>query len=236
VDINFNDLIQLQTLDEKIKEISLFLEKIPVRIEKIDQKIKTSFESIALSKEKLVLNQKKRRDLEADVQDAKAQIAKYRHQLNGVKTNKEYSALLKEINESEEKIEKLEEQILEEMLSADEIENEIKRAEEKATQDKEKFSVSKEEIVQEEKEKENGIRSLEAEKEGIIPQIPKDQVKLYRSIFSKNNGIALSPVTDDFCSMCQIRIRPQVLNELIAQKTIILCENCGRILYWVSNS
>lgn len=46
------------------------------------------------------------------------------------------------------------------------------------------------------------------------------------------SGIALSPVTDDFCSMCHMRIRPQVLNELKEAKKLIICEACGRILYW----
>jgi predicted nucleic acid-binding Zn-ribbon protein len=29
-----------------------------------------------------------------------------------------------------------------------------------------------------------------------------------------------------------VRIRPQVLNELLSTRKLILCENCGRILYW----
>ncbi len=71
-----------------------------------------------------------------------------------------------------------------------------------------------------------------AEKEKLTPAIPTVSLNLYLSIFHKNHGIALSRVTDVFCSMCQIRIRPQVINELIAQEKLILCENCGRILYW----
>jgi predicted nucleic acid-binding Zn-ribbon protein len=54
------------------------------------------------------------------------------------------------------------------------------------------------------------------------------------SIFNKKNGSALSPVKGDFCAMCHMRIRPQMLNEIRDRNKIHLCENCGRILYWVT--
>lgn len=236
MDINFKSLINLQNLDEKIKEISLFLEQTPSHLKKIDAQIKNGFKIVSEAKEILADNQKKRRSLEANVQDVKALIAKLRHQSNGVKSNKEYRAISKEINEAEEKIEALEEEIISEMLTADEIESEIRKAEEKAKKNQEQLQKEKESILNNSKDKEEEKKNVVSQKEKIIPDIPSQQVKLYLKIFDKNNGIALSPVTDDFCSMCQIRIRPQVLNELIAQTKLILCENCGRILYYKKKS
>lgn len=233
MEIDFKKLIELQELDDKIRDVSLFLENLPSRIQEIDRRIETSIEIVNRTKEKLSQNQKRRRQLEADVQDNKTQIEKYRRQLGGVKTNKEYSTLLKEIENSTHLIEEKEELILEEMLTADEIENEIRTAEKEAEETKSYFLKQKTELEQTGKEKEAERRDLSAKKDAMIPSIPKDQINPYTTIFKKMGGIALSPVTDDFCSMCQIRIRPQVLNELIAGNTVILCENCGRILYWV---
>jgi predicted nucleic acid-binding Zn-ribbon protein len=76
-------------------------------------------------------------------------------------------------------------------------------------------------------------KKLTQEKDELVPKIPSEQVSLYLKISPKKNGIALSPVYDDFCSMCHVRIRPQVLNELKSLEKVILCENCGRILYWL---
>ena len=45
-------------------------------------------------------------------------------------------------------------------------------------------------------------------------------------------GTAMSRISDDFCSLCMMRVRPQLLDEIIAAKAIITCEACGRILYW----
>jgi predicted nucleic acid-binding Zn-ribbon protein len=236
VDIDFDSLIQLQTLDEKIRNTSLFLEDAPSRIKAIDKEIEDSAQILSQAKEKMVQNQKRRRTLETQVQDIKVKISKYKQQLNNVKTNIEYRSLLKEIDEAQVQIESLEEKIISDMLVADDIEEEIKEAEKKANEIKNNLSKEKEAFLGEKKEKEETKKRLESEKEKLIPVIPSDLLNLYQQIFGKNNGISLSAVTDDFCSMCQIRIRPQILNELIAQSTIILCENCGRILYWKKKS
>jgi hypothetical protein len=233
VDIDFDNLIKLQSIDEKIRETSLLLEKIPAQLKEIDKSIEAQFQIVEKAKEKLAQNQKKRRNLEADVQDIKAQIGRYKHQQAGVKTNKEYSALLKEINESQKRIDAKEEDIISEMLGADEIGEEIQSATAKANKAKEKLTQDKAVLNTKNQELEEEKKRLLLSRDEIIPRIPKDQYSLYKKAFKKMNGLVMSPVTGDFCSMCQIRIRPQVLNELIAANQIILCENCGRILYWL---
>ena len=57
-------------------------------------------------------------------------------------------------------------------------------------------------------------------------------MKLYMSIFNKKGGAAMSAVKGEFCSLCHVRIRPQMINEIRERTKIYLCENCGRILYW----
>ncbi len=232
MDIDFEKLIQLQKLDTEIGNISLLLEKIPSQIEEINKKIEESSQIVAHAKEKMIQNQKKRRELEAEVKDTKEPMVKYKRQLNEVKTNREYSSLLKEIDEAQEKINQLEEEIISEMLSADEIEEEIKLSNQKYNESEDKFSKEKEVLNQRKKVLEEEKEKLAQEKNELTPNIPSAQVNLYLKIFNKKSRIALSPVKDDFCSMCHMRIRPQVLNELKEKKEIYLCENCGRILYW----
>jgi len=234
--IDFKSLIKLQNTDELIIEISEIIEKTPSKINTIDNKIEASIETTASAKQDLSENQKKRRELEANLQDINIRIEKYKRQLNNVNTNIEYRSLLKEIDTAQNKIKVIEEQILEEMLIADEIGAKIKEAEKIAEETKRKLTIEKDSLIKENKKREEERQHLYKEKENISPLIPANLKNLYNDLSEKNGGIALSPVTDDFCSICQIRIRPQVLNELIAQKKIILCENCGRILYWKNNS
>jgi predicted nucleic acid-binding Zn-ribbon protein len=232
VDIEFEKLIQLQELDSQIKNTSISLENIPRQIEDINKKKEESFQIITRAKEKMAQNQKNRRDLEAEVKDIKERISKFNLQLNDVKTNIEYKSLLKEIDEAQRRVGALEDEIINEMLSADEIEEEIKAASQKFSKVEEEFSKEKEILQKKKKESEDKKNELTKKREALMTQIPADRTLLYLKIFKSKNGIALSPIMGEFCSLCHMRIRPQVLNELKGNEQLILCENCGRILYW----
>jgi predicted nucleic acid-binding Zn-ribbon protein len=236
VDVDFENLINLQRLDTEIRRLSAFLNNIPSQIAEIDKKINDSAQIVDKAKENLALNQKKRRSLEDEVNEVKVKTSKYKVQLNEIKTNVEYTSLLKEIEVAQQKIDQLEEEIISLMLSSDDIEKEIKQATEKHCQEETKLSKEKETINQKKQELEIQIKELTQEKEKLLNQIPLSQSKLYSELSEKKNGVALSPVKGEFCSMCHMRVRPQVLNELRVEKEIIFCENCGRILYWLKKS
>jgi len=232
VEIAFDKLIRLQHVDAEINTISTLLEAIPVKIEAIDHEIKASIDIVTQAKEKLSANQKKRRELEGQVKDLKVQAGKFKRQLNDVKTNKEYTAFLKEIEATDRKADTIEEEIINEMIAADDIEKEIKTANIKKAEEESRLQKERAAVFQNQKELEGRKEVLSRERESLLPLIPPDQLKLYLRINKKMNGLAMSSVTDDFCSLCQMRIRPQLLNEIMEMKKIITCEACGRILYW----
>ncbi len=234
MDIDYDLIIEIQRLDTEIREASLVLEGIPRLVQDIDKKIQTDSKLVADAKDKMSQNQKKRRDLETEVKDIKVQIGKYKRQLNEIKTNKEYTSLLKEIEEAQHKVDTLEETIIAEMLAADDVEEEIKAATHRQGQDEE--SLKKEKLVLDEKMKETEAKfaALNREREALLPRIPREQLMLYESLSQKKGGAALSPITGEFCAMCHMRVRPQMLNEIRDKVNVILCENCGRILYWTT--
>ena len=232
VDIEFERLIQLQELDSQIKNTSIFLENIPLQIEDINKKKEETFQIVTQAKEKMAQNQKNRRNLEEEVKDIKVKISKFNLQLNDIKTNIEYKLLLKGIDGAQKRVSELEDEIINEMLSADEIEEEIKAASQKYSKVEEEFSKEKEILQEKQKESENKKNELTKKREVLLTKIPADRTRIYLKIFKSKDGIALSPLTGEFCSLCHMRIRPQVLNELTGNEKLILCENCGRILYW----
>ena len=157
---------------------------------------------------------------------------KYKSQLNSVKTNLEYSSLLREIDEIQNKIDSVEEQIITEMLMADDLEEAIQSAERQAEVIKDEFSRVKETIIREKETREAEKTALLEKRKTLVPHIPLDLMAQYSALSGKLEGIALSPIKDEFCAMCYMRIRPQMLNEIRSEKEVILCENCGRILYF----
>lgn len=236
VDVEFEKLIQLQELDNSLRQTSVELSDIPRLIDQVEKKIKAGSDLLLEAKNKLGRNQKKRRDLEAEVKDLKVLITKFKRQLNEVKSNKEYTSLLKEIQDTQANMDTLEEEIIKELLVADEIEEEIRTATMKQKNEEEHLQQEIEALTHRKKELEEQKNQLLKQKEELIPDIPQAQLQLYLNIAKKRGGIALSKVVDEFCSMCQLRIRPQMLNEIRDRSKIHLCESCGRILYFESSS
>jgi uncharacterized protein len=232
VEIAFDQLIQLQRVDAERQAISSLLDAIPAKIETIDQAIKSASDIVGQAKDKLTTNQKKRRDLEGEIKTIKEHLAKFKRQLNDVKTNKEYTALLKEIGEAQHKADKIEEDILNEMIFADDIEKEIKTANARKTEEERRLQKEKGAILAERAQMDERLAALSREREALRPQIPPDQLRLYDRVAHKMKGVAMSPVTDDFCSLCQLRIRPQMLNDIMEMNKVITCEACSRILYY----
>jgi hypothetical protein len=236
VEQEFESLISLQEIDKRLISLKKELNQIPSRLKQIEDKRRKNKEELSKAKEKLITNQKKRKELELEVQSLKEKVSKYKKQLYEVKTNKEYASMLREIEYTEGEIEKLEEKIIEELLKADDIKAEIKKAEEVNQKEDNKLKEEEQQIKQKQDKILKEIEQLNQEKEGLIPKVPKNYLDLYDKIFAKKNGIVLSPVSDEFCSICNMRIRPQVINELKSNKDLKFCENCGRILYWAGKS
>ena len=232
MDIDFAKLIRLQEIDSEIRQTCLYLDNLPRLIEENDRKAQADTQAVAEAKDKLARNQKRRRDLEGQVKDFKATSAKYKRQLSEVKTNREYTGFLKEIEDSQRQVDGCEEQIITEMLAADDIEEEIRTALVRQNQEADVLRKDKEVLLQKQKEMEGRRARLEAERAALLPQIPAEQQRLYQAIAAKKSGVAMSPVRGDFCAMCHMRIRPQMLNEIREGTNVIVCENCGRILYW----
>ena len=232
MDIDFDLIIQLQHLDSDIHASALVLESIPHLVQDVDKRIQAGSTAVAEAKDRMAQNQKRRRDLETEVKDLKAQIGKYKRQLNEVKTNKEYTSFLKEIEETQHKVDGLEEAIIAEMLAADDVEEEIRTATRKQGQEEEILHKERQALDEKAREMEKKKARLLEERDALLPRVSPEQLRLYEAIFLKKGGIAISPVKDDFCAKCHMRIRPQMLNEIHERVKIILCENCGRILYW----
>jgi uncharacterized protein len=232
VDIDFDKIIQLQEIDTELRDTTLVAESIPRLIQDIEKKIQAGSKVLADAKDKMAHNQKRRRDLETEVKDLKLQIGKYKRQLNEVKTNKEYTSLLHEIEETQHKVDSLEEAIIAEMLAADDIEEEIKTATHKQGLEAENFKNEMRALEAKLKELEEKKAKLQNDKAALVPLVPPEQLRLYESIYTKKGGAPLSPVKGEFCAKCHMRIRPQMLNEIRDKTKVILCENCGRILYW----
>jgi len=55
---------------------------------------------------------------------------------------------------------------------------------------------------------------------------------LFEHISNQRQGIAVVEAREGLCTFCNVRLRPQVFNDLRLNNTLIQCDSCQRILYF----
>lgn len=228
-------LIELQALDLHLSELRKEIAALPEQIARIEQSVARAREAVEKARQRVLDLKKDRKKLELDVEDWRGKISKYKDQLYQVKTNEAYKALQEEIRNAEGAMGRAEDRLLEEMVGSEDADHDVKRAE-AALSDEERSAGKEREVLLQEKAKvEADLASGEATALELTREIPEDVIVHYHRIARKHGGIALAEAREEACSMCSVRIRPHVMQQLrhLGNDEIIHCETCTRILYYV---
>ena len=171
------------------------------------------------------------KDKELQLQQKEEQIKKLQTQLYQLKSNKEYSTMLTEIQGIKADNSIVEEEMIKLMDEIDVAKKKI--AEEKELFKKEEIDAQKEKDASKTREKDVDIRlsDLSAQREKIVPGIEKQIIARYERVLKNRDGLAIVPVEHSACGGCHMNLPPQVVSEAKLKEDIIVCGSCNRILY-----
>lgn len=225
-------LVKVQSIDYRIEEISLEKEKKPVELQKLERNLEISHEDFnkIVKKEKDL--QKKRREIELDLDEIAEKVKKSKKRLLEVKTNKEYQALLKEIEERERLRLDKEDQVLDILEEIEKLTNEIAGKSRALAAMKEKHEKEKVELDRFIGRLEGQLTGLATERKSVVMMIKPHLMERYNFIKERRNGTAVVAVRNAICQACHMNIPPQTYNELQRGDQIMTCPNCQRIIYW----
>lgn len=229
-------MIELQNTLSTIDRLEQFLSEGPSLLEKIDQHMKEEEEKVLSKKRKLEDLQKERRQEEGDLQLLNSRLEKYKDQLMAVKSNKEYTVMLQEIEQCEKDIEKEEEDIIRKMYEIDSLQNEVREVEENFKKARKSLEEQKANTEKDLSRAEQEIENLKRRREELQKGLPEDLLEEFTKILSIRGGMAVTRARDGICEACKIRIRPQVYIEVKSNSKIINCDHCDRFLYWEERS
>jgi predicted nucleic acid-binding Zn-ribbon protein len=230
-------LIELQQVDSVIFDIQQRLDEFPKLLQRLDQQLAEHEESLATVQKRLEEQEKLRRSKELDVESRQAQIKKYQSQLLQVKTNKEYSALLTEINGLKTKNSLTEDDILELMESIERARKAIVDAEKEAEKEKVKVAEVKEAKHAEQAELGRDLAKNQAQREEIAADVEGKVLNEYTKLLKLRNGVAVIAVEDEgVCLGCHVAVTPQMFAEIKSGDFLHRCPTCFRFLYWTDHA
>jgi len=233
VNADLERLIELQRLDTTAQEAERRIADAPSREKALDARLELVRQRLADAKTRLSDNQTARRIVEKDVAVVQGRLSKFRDQLMEVKTNREYQAMQKEIEVAQTDVKAMEEKLLERMLEADEIAAIVKRAEAELAGDQKVIDAERNALNKEIGELQSSLERVRAQRAELTRAIPPPLLTTFELVARRRNAVGVAEARDGICTICHVRLRPQVFNNIRKNDSIIQCDSCQRILYFV---
>ena len=117
------------------------------------------------------------------------------------------------------------------MISAETGQAHLKSAEAQLKENQQQVHTERKELEEENKRDLGALESYLKERKEIATSIPDDLLTHYDRVRKHRSGTGVSPARNEVCALCQVRIRPQIFQEIRKNDQIIACDACQRILY-----
>ena len=225
-------LVRLQQLDNRIRILTDEQQQLPQQLQPYEVAGCEAREALAVLQGDLEQAERQRRALERDLDGDQARQARTQGRLHAIKTNKEYSAVLAEIEMGKQRISALEDQVLDLMEFAEqqrqasqEYDRRVQEAVKTLEEQSNKIEQTSQALAQQ-------ITTNEAERQRIVVQLDADLYATYQKIIAQRDGLAVVQIYDDTCGGCHLMVRPQLLSDIRRQETLVQCPHCQRVLLW----
>jgi hypothetical protein len=227
-------LIHLQELDLIAERLRRRIADMPAARAALDARVESRTAAVDAVKARVAANQAARRDLEKDLAAVQGRLSKFKNQLMEVTTNKEYQAMQKEISVAEEEVSAQETRMLECMEDADGLAVELKAAEAALRTDKAEAARELQQLDAERGDIERRLQQTLQERQALAAEVSRDALAVFERVAHGRKGLAVAEARDGLCTVCHVRLRPQVFNEVRRNDSLIQCDSCTRILYFVT--
>ncbi|MEW5994831.1 MAG: C4-type zinc ribbon domain-containing protein [Candidatus Zixiibacteriota bacterium] len=229
---HLEQLLKLQIIDYDLGELDRSKEYLPDMMDNLNKEIIEARERLETATRLLEEAKIRHKHLELEVSAKEAELEKYQKQMMTIKTNKEYDALVAEIDAVKSVISEKETELLQTMEQLSELEE--KMPELKQQLDRVEENDSRQLKILQEKIDTIGekVSSKEAERRAITTSIPRQTLSLYERVRRGKGGAVVVVVRKRSCSACHNALTPQKVQEIRRGDRIHTCDACGRLLYW----
>ncbi len=225
-------LVELQKVESEIGRTNIRCRTLPEKIAELDEAFKM-FQNDVEEKRKIYDDiQKSHREKEEKLKRGQETLKKAKERLSEVKTNKEYQAVLKEIEGIESKNSETEDEIISLLEKIDHIKADLGKKEKEIKSYQLQYAEEKNKLEEELNSLDAALRDCRKRGDELRKRTAADFLKKYEAIRSLHNGLAVVPVWKEICEGCHMKIPAQLYNDVQKFIELCLCPNCSRIIYW----
>jgi predicted nucleic acid-binding Zn-ribbon protein len=232
-----NGLLKLQSVENRLRAEKSKLTRCRRNVVIQENLIRSLQNALEAKKEEVQLTKVQFDRLELELKSKDETIAKLRASLNNAKTNKEYAAVLTQLNTTKADNSKTETQSLELLKDIEADEAECKDIQKQIDEQKEKLEQTRKESEILANKYQTEIDKIQSEWDQVAQTIPKDSLDKFKRVAETYDGHAVALIEEQpgkkgaySCGGCFMGITAESVNLLMTKDDIIRCPNCTRIL------
>lgn len=225
-------LKEMQDVDYWIGELERSREFLPEMMRNLETEIEQIAIDLKAKKERLVAARLETRELELSVAEQKEHVGKYQEQMLTIKTNKEYDALVVQIDASKTQIAGDEERLLALMAEIEELKSNVAELEEKTTTIRTLNNEKLKELQIQMDSVQGKVDEKEAQREHLKAKVPKNVMAIYERVRKGRGGDVVVRLRRGACGECYKSQPPQKVQLVKRGDSLQTCASCGRILIW----
>jgi predicted nucleic acid-binding Zn-ribbon protein len=130
----------------------------------------------------------------------------------------------------------LEDQVLERMLEADELTAAVKKMDAALAAEQKAVEADRRALAAEIAALTTSLDRIAADRAAIVSKIDRQVLATFELVASRRGGLGIAEARDGHCTICHVRLRPQVFNTVRRNDSIIQGDSCQRILYFVPSA
>ena len=224
-------LLRIQGIVEKSRAARRVERDAPGRLEEIESRFRERNAEYVAVKERYDALDADQRKRAGDLEELEEHKTKYMDDLMQVQNQREYAAMLKEIDTVKAQISENEEAILTDLEEIEEVKGDLSSHEEHIQEERERVKNESAEVEAEAGAARKTIAELEEERREAEAELPRSLVATVKRLEAGRQGVFLSKAVDGVCQSCYVRVRPQVFQEIKLATKLHSCSNCKRLLY-----
>lgn len=224
-------LKELQDIDCEAKSVRAERRKLEQELADIDADLDRIRDMVAKLDEDLDALQAERRELHHALEVERENVVKAESRLPEIKTQKEYIAVLKEVDTAKKLNRDLEERIEQKDAEIAALEQERGEKDGELSTQGEKMSARRTEIEEQLAQFDASLGSKEGDRDSLLQQIPAPVRKRYQMLLDRRGGIAVVGARQGACQGCNMHLPPQVFNSLYRNEELQSCPHCNRLIY-----
>jgi len=230
-------LLKLQSIENRLRAVKAKLARCRRNVIIKENHIRSLQSAYEAKKEEIQVTRIQSDRLELELRSRDEQIAKLRASLNAAKTNKEYAAVLTQLNTTKADNSKLETQILDLMKDIEADDTEGKGIQAQIDEGKQALEQIRKDSEEQAKKLQMEIENIQVEWDKAAGEIPEELLEVFKRVAETYDGEALAVVNiqDEkagvySCGGCFMGITAEKVNLLMTKDDLIRCANCTRIL------